>query len=91
MDVLSANIQFIPLHSEDPMAAVDQAIALIQSVGISYEVGPFGTSVEGEASSIQELVHNLLKSTISKEFLLNVQYHVGTDKLSNADKVAKFR
>ena len=36
MDVLSANIQFIPLHSEDPMAAVDQAIALIQSVGISY-------------------------------------------------------
>jgi hypothetical protein len=47
--------------------------------------------VEGEASSIQELVHNLLKSTISKEFLLNVQYHVGTDKLSNADKVAKFR
>ncbi|NCF54258.1 MAG: hypothetical protein GWP31_06300 [Bacteroidetes bacterium] len=91
MDLLSANIQYIPLHTEDPMKAVDEAIALIQSAGISFEVGAFGTSVEGEASSIQELVHNLLKSTISKEFLLNVQYHVGTDKLSNADKVAKFR
>jgi len=91
MAILSAHIQFIPLSNEAPMAAVDSAIALIQTEGLTYEVGPFGTSVEGEASAIQELVHNLLKSTISKEFLLNVQYHVGTDKLSNADKVAKFR
>jgi len=91
MDVLSANIQFIPLHSEDPMAAVDQAIALIQSVGISYEVGPFGTSVEGEAEAVEELVHHLLKSVVSKEFLLTVQYHVGGNKLSNEEKVAKFR
>ena len=91
MDALSANIQFIPLHSEDPMAAVDQAIALIQSVGISYEVGPFGTSVEGNIDSINDLIHLLQKSAITKEFLLNVQYHVGEDKLSNAEKVAKFR
>ena len=91
MAVLSANIQFIPLHGEDPMAAVDQAIALIQSVGISYEVGPFGTSVEGEAEAVEELVHHLLKSAVSKEFLLNVQYHVGGNKLSNEEKVAKFR
>ena len=91
MDVLSANIQFIPLLSEDPMAAVDQAIALIQSDGISYEVGPFGTSGEGDAEAGEELVHHLLKSAISNEFLLNVQYHVGGDKLSNEEKVAKFR
>ena len=37
MDLLSANIQYIPLHAEDPMVAVDQAIALIQSAGVSYE------------------------------------------------------
>ncbi len=91
MNVLSANIQFIPLHSKEPMTAVDQAIALIQSAGLTYEVGAFGTSVEGEARVVQELVRNLLESTISKEFLLNVQYHVGVDKLSNKQKVAKFR
>jgi uncharacterized protein YqgV (UPF0045/DUF77 family) len=91
MDVLSANIQFIPLHSENPMAAVDEAIALIQSVGVSYEVGPFGTSVEGDIDAVNNLIHNLQKSTITKEFLLNVQYHVGGDKLSNEEKIAKFR
>jgi uncharacterized protein YqgV (UPF0045/DUF77 family) len=91
MDLLSANIQYIPLHTEDPMKAVDEAIALIQSAGISYEVGAFGTSVEGKTDVIKDLIHNLLKSTISKEFLLNVQYHVGGDKLSNEEKVAKFR
>ncbi|MDC0614773.1 thiamine-binding protein [Schleiferiaceae bacterium] len=91
MDVLSANIQFIPLHSENPMAAVDEAIALIQSVGVSYEVGPFGTSVEGDIDAVNNLIHNLQKSAITKEFLLNVQYHVGGDKLSNEEKIAKFR
>ena len=91
MDLLSANIQFIPLQSEDAMAAVDQAISLIQHASVSYEVGPFGTSVEGDARPIEKLVHNLLKTAISKEFLLNVQYHVGGEKLSNAEKVAKFR
>ena len=91
MDLLSANIQYIPLHAEDPMVAVDQAIALIQSAGVSYEVGAFGTSVEGDARAVENLVHNLLKTAISKEFLLNVQYHVGGDKLSNEEKVVKFR
>jgi len=91
MDVLSANIQFIPLHSEDAMAAVDQAISLIQHASVSYEVGPFGTSVEGDVDAVNDLIRKLQKSTIAKEFLLNVQYHVGGDKLSNTEKVAKFR
>tara|TARA_Y100000385_G_scaffold129901_1_gene135278 strand:+ start:665 stop:940 length:276 start_codon:yes stop_codon:yes gene_type:complete len=91
MDVISANIQYIPLYSANPMEAVDEAIALIQSAGVSYEVGAFGTSVEGESDVIHALIHNLLKSAIAKEFLLNVQYHVGGDKLSNEEKVSKFR
>ena len=91
MDLLSANIQFIPLHSEDAMAAVDQAISLIQHASVSYEVGPFGTSVEGDVDAVNDLIRKLQKSTIAKEFLLNVQYHVGGEKLSNAEKVAKFR
>ena len=88
---LSAHIQFIPLHHEEPMAAVDVAIGFIQSSGLAYEVGPFGTSVEGASHTVEELVHLLLHSSISKEFLLNVQFHVGDDKLSNTAKVAKFR
>ena len=73
------------------MAAVDQAISLIQHASVSYEVGPFGTSVEGDVDAVNDLIRKLQKSTIAKEFLLNVQYHVGGEKLSNAEKVAKFR
>ena len=68
---LSAHIQFIPLHHAEPMAAVDVAIGIIQSSGLAYEVGPFGTSVEGASNTVEELVRLLLHSSISKEFLLN--------------------
>ena len=88
---ISVHIQFIPLHSIQPMAAVDSAIALIQSSGLFYEVGPFGTSVEGPKSEIQNLIDDLLSMTVCKEFLLNVQYHTGENRLSNEEKVAKFR
>jgi uncharacterized protein YqgV (UPF0045/DUF77 family) len=73
------------------MVEVDAAIALIQDSGLSYEVGPFGTSVEGPKTAVQKLIDDLLSFTTCEEFLLNVQYHVGDDRLSNAEKVAKFR
>ena len=46
--IISAQIQFIPLHNDSPMDRVDEAIAIIQTSGVQYSVGPFGTSVEGE-------------------------------------------
>ena len=89
--MISAQIQFIPLHATEPMAEVDAAIALIQDSGLTYEVGPFGTSVEGPKTAVQRLIDDLLSLSTSKEFLLNVQFHVGENRLSNAEKVAKFR
>ena len=88
---LSAHIQFIPLQEDTPMQAVDKAILIIQKSGISHEVGPFGTSIEGNMTDVMKLIQCMLDSTISEEFLLNVQYHVGQARLSNIDKVAKFR
>lgn len=73
------------------MAEVDAAIVHIQDSGLSYEVGPFGTSVEGPKIAVQNLIDDLLSLTTCKEFLINVQYHVGDDRLSNAEKVSKFR
>jgi len=88
---ISAQIQFIPLHYTEPMVDVDAAIAIIQNSGLTYEVGPFGTSIEGPKTAVQKLIGDLLSFTTCEEFLLNVQYHVGDDRLSNAEKVAKFR
>jgi uncharacterized protein YqgV (UPF0045/DUF77 family) len=88
---ISAQIQFIPLHSDSPMDRVDEAIAIIQASGVRYSVGPFGTSVEGEQGAINELVLELQNLKTTPEFLLNVQYHLGENRLSNDEKVAKFR
>jgi len=88
---ISAQIQFIPLYSDSPMDRVDEAIAIIQASGVRYNVGPFGTSVEGEQSLINELVLQLQNLKTTPEFLLNVQYHLGEHRLSNDEKVAKFR
>ena len=65
---ISAQIQFIPLHSDSPMDRVDEAIAIIQASGVRYSVGPFGTSIEGEQSVINELVLNLQNLKTAPEF-----------------------
>ena len=91
MSTIAAQIQFIPLSDLNPMTRVDEAIALIQSSGLSHEVGPFGTSVEGPISQVNELIIALQGLDTTEEFLLNVQYHIGDKRLSNFDKVAKFR
>jgi len=88
---ISAQIQFIPLHNDSPMDRVDEAIAIIQASGVRYSVGAFGTSVEGEQGVINELVLELQNLKTTSEFLLNVQYHLGENRLSNDEKVAKFR
>jgi uncharacterized protein YqgV (UPF0045/DUF77 family) len=88
---ISAQIQFIPLHATEPMAQVDTAIELIENSGLTYEVGPFGTSVEGPKIQVQSLIDQLLSLNTCEEFLLNVQYHIGENRLSNEEMVAKFR
>jgi len=88
---ISAQIQFIPLHSDMPMSRVDEAIAIIQASGVIFSVGPFGTSVEGERGVINELVLQLQNLKTTPEFLLIVQYHLGENRLSNDEKVAKFQ
>jgi len=88
---LSAYIQFIPLKSKEPMSIIDIAIECIKNSGLEHEVGPFGTSIEGENSAVLKLIKELLSQEFCEEFLVNVQYHVGDSRLSNAEKVSKFR
>ena len=88
---LSAYLQFIPLKSKEPMSIIDIAIECIKNSGLEYEVGPFGTSIEGENSAVQKLIEELLSQKFCEEFLVNVQYHIGDSRLSNDEKVSKFR
>ena len=41
---------------DDPHAHVEAAIAVIQGSGLTYEVGPLGTSIEGEPEQLWTVV-----------------------------------
>jgi len=61
-------IQVLPSPAgttEDPHVYVDAAIAVIQRSGLSYEVGPLGTSVEGAAEEIWPLLRAVHEATFA--------------------------
>ena len=45
-------------------AHVEAAIAVIQASGFSYEVGPLGTSVEGEPDQLWPLIRAVHEATL---------------------------
>ena len=90
--MISAQIQVVPLRHEDPMGTIDQAIAIIKSTNLNVEVGPFGTAVEGALNEIEDLISKLLRMPeLQSEALINVQFHLGEDKLTNEQKTSKHR
>ena len=42
-------LQVLPLNAPDALAAVDAAIAVIRDSGVSHEVGPMETTIEGDS------------------------------------------
>lgn len=46
-------------------AHVEAAIAVIQACGLPYEVGPLGTSVEGEPDEVWPLVRAVHEATLA--------------------------
>lgn len=50
---------------EVPFANVHAAIRVIEASGLSYEVGPCGTSVEGEPDEIWPLLRRVHEATLA--------------------------
>ena len=42
-------LQVLPLNAPDALAAVDAAIDVIRDSGVSHEVGPMETTIEGDS------------------------------------------
>ena len=47
-------LQVLPLNAPDALAAIDAAIDVIRDSGVSHEVGPMETTIEGD--SLAELL-----------------------------------
>lgn len=50
---------------DDPHAYVEAAIAVIQQAGVSYEVGPLGTSLEGEPDQVWPLLRRVHEACLA--------------------------
>lgn len=54
-NTVNVDIQVLPLTSEDVYPIVDRAIEVIQASGLKYEVGPMGTTLEGDLDTCMEV------------------------------------
>lgn len=94
--LVNASIQIIPVvEDKHPYAWVDEAIAIIQSSGIRYEVGPFATVLEGTYTEVMNVVHAVNEYLCSKgcaEWISNIQVQIRSDRdITANEKTGKFR
>lgn len=80
---------------EDPYRVIDRAIAQIIESGLTYEVGPLGTTVQGPADAIWALarrVHDATKDAATRRAMTLIKlYEVPESEVSMNDLTAPFR
>lgn len=94
--LINATIQVIPLTQiEKAFPIVDKAIELIQQSGISFSVGAFETTLEGEYEAVQQLLRKVEDFCYSQEevqFLVYCKLHLcGGENILAESKTAKFK
>lgn len=94
--LINATIQVIPLTQiEKAFPIVDKAIELIQHSGISYSVGAFETTLEGEYEAVQQLLRKLEDFCYAQkevQFLIYSKLHLcGGENILVESKTGKFK
>ena len=92
-EVVNVDVQVLPLY-EDPYPVVDKAIEVIAASGVKYEVGPLGTTLEGDLDQCLEVAKQAHKAC----FIEGVQRVVTIIKIAEAvggttieEKTGKYR
>ncbi|RYY67360.1 MAG: thiamine-binding protein [Chitinophagaceae bacterium] len=93
---VNASLQLVPIvQDRHPYAWVDEAIAIIQQSGITHEVGPFATVLEGtynEVIAVFHAVNEHLQQRGCAEWIVNFQLQVRADgPITGEEKTEKFR
>ncbi len=90
---INVDVQVLPRHPH-PYPIVDRAIEAIEASGVKYEVGPLGTTLEGELDDLLEVV----KAAHRACFVDGVDKVVTIVKIADAvdgttieEKVGKYR
>ncbi|MBO9660148.1 MAG: thiamine-binding protein [Chitinophagaceae bacterium] len=93
--LVNASLQIVPVvQDRHPYEWVDEAIAIIQSSGIKYEVGPFATVLEGQYEQVLKVimaVNEFLYQQGCAEWISNIQLQIRSNgDITGEEKTAKF-
>ncbi len=94
--IINASIQILPVvEDRHPYEWVDEAIEIIRRSGISHEVGPFATVVEGTYTDVMKVideVNEYLYQRGCREWISNIQIQIrsGGD-ITAGEKTEKFK
>lgn len=94
MPKINVELQVVPGGVDDSYAVVDEVIELIKDSGVSYEVGPMGTTMEGELSELLAIVEKAQTVCIeagASRVLSVVKIDYRPEGVTIADKVTKHR
>ena len=93
-NIVNVDIQVLPLTGDNVYPIVDRAIAVIRASGLTHDVGPMGTTIEGDLDACLAVV----KAAHRACFVDGVQRVVTIVKIgeavggsSIAEKVEKYR
>jgi uncharacterized protein (TIGR00106 family) len=94
--IINDSIQVIPIvKDKHPYEWVDEAIGIIQQSGISYEVGPFATVLEGDYNAVMEVINSVNEYLYQKgcdEWISNVQIQIRSNgPVTSLEKTQKFK
>ena len=92
--IINASIQIVPIvQDRHPYEWVDEAIEIIKSSGIKYEVGPFATVVEGtyeEVMNVVNTINDYLQQKNCSEWIANLQIQIRSNgDITSEEKTAK--
>jgi len=90
------NIQIIPKvrDLQDLYPAVEAAIAVVESSGLSYEVGALGTTVEGELAELAGMAKQMCEVVIERgcmSVISQVRFYLGSEPIAMESLTSKFR
>jgi len=88
--IINASIQIVPIvQDRHPYEWVDEAIDIIKTSGIKYDVGPFATVVEGKYDEVMNVINQInehLQKTNCSEWITNVQIQIRSNEDITGDE-----
>jgi len=93
----AVSIQVLPLNTvskEQLYSYVDQAIAVIEESGLSYTVGPFETTVEGELEEVWKIAvkaHKAVLKTGADKVISYIKLASGDELGTTDEKISKYK